>query len=546
VFALARTGSQNADYEPYVNGEVTLKITGGIFHNVNLGVFHSTSRPELRDNAKVTVCIEALENKTAKVSVSGSNDEKSTLVLSSTVEPIITPRQFGSKQVGDELCAQIKAPELDFTPRAPEKPEPMQSLDRSPLSADEIAKLNAKAHREVTVVLESYKTRKGDTYIDMRRLNDPENQYHFAGIQDVRYICTLTGEYSQNRTFSNFAVGGVDIGQIVDCGDFVLFMFGDTDIEQTGQSGFGTYWRSNTVAYSYDFDYSDGIDLDGFYVNGEESGEYAGNAYELLTSDHGRLRDQSKIPNGGVMIGDTIYATYFSVYHWSDDGTGIWTCNYGGLAKSTDYGRSFEILSDLRWPASTGSDGYYPGNNGELFPKPSQGYSQLCPVLDGEWVYFFGVPGGRAGDIKIMRVKAEDIENFAAYEYMVGRDENGKGIFERGYDAMMSDFVAIEGGAGGISVAYNEYLEEWVMVYVAPSRADQGGLVGGIVMRSAKTLDSVWSGEALVTSNAFWGGFYEPSISSRYMTEGGRKMMIVVSRFDMYNTMLIEVELRKK
>ena len=114
-----------------------------------------------------------------------------------------------------------------------------------------------------------------------------------------------------------------------------------------------------------------------------------------------------------------------------------------------------------------------------------------------------------------MRVKAENIENFNEYEYLVGRDANGKGIFEKGYDAMMKEYACIEAPAGGVGVMYNEYLGEWVIAYCTPGQGsdlpyDNAHEVNGIYMRVAKTLDGEWSNPVVVMSQATYGPVYEP------------------------------------
>ena len=286
----------------------------------------------------------------------------------------------------------------------------------------------------------------------------------------------------------------------------------------------GLPWRANMLAHSSDFDYTDGIHLDGFYS--VDSGEYAGNGGEFLLSHHKKDAEMSKIPTGAVYVNGNVYFGFMSVCSWTDpEKPGAWKCNYGGLAKSTDLGRSWEIPDDLRWPEESN-------------------YAQLHPVLDGDLVYFFAVPGGRRGGCKLMRVHKNEIENFAAYEYLVGRDEGGKGIFKKGRAAMMCDFCAVEPMVGGVGVIYNEYLGEWVMMYCTPKAGKINR--GSIVMRVAKTLDGEWSDAVLVASQARYGSIYEPRICPRYVKEGGKHMMMICSRWDMYNSLIFDIELSRK
>ena len=94
--------------------------------------------------------------------------------------------------------------------------------------------------------------KKSLTYQPMR---DPEDQFNLHRVKNVHMIGMVTGEYSENRTASQYGVGGTDLGLSVNKGEETFFFFGDTfkNEDQT------EHWRSNVAAVSTDGDYTDGI-----------------------------------------------------------------------------------------------------------------------------------------------------------------------------------------------------------------------------------------------------------------------------------------------
>ena len=521
VFAASRTGNNANKFDTAITGNVTLKITGGTFKNNGVTVAQTTyDKPTITSTAKVTVCITGGDFPSGKIVANGVATQNYKLILSDSVASSTDVKLFKNVEKGDSYCDAIKAPELkDNAVLYTEPPYP----ENKPITGEITPEEEKLLISESKTKLESYRNLTQvtgpDKYERLRELRDKDNKYNLKAVESVTLCNLLTGEYSPNKTITNYNIAGAGGGYMIDCGDFVLAAFGDCNPE----GELGKPWRANALAFTTDFDYTDGIIFDGFYLN--DIGEYAGMSSEFLLSGHTAGVEDSKIPTGGIKIGDKLYFGYMSVREWTnEDADGVWDCNFGGLAISTDMGRSWQTPSDLRWPEESK-------------------YAQLYPVIDGDYVYIFGVPGGRKGACKIMRVRIEEIENFSAYEYMVGRDENGIGIFEKGYDAMMSDFAAIEASVGGVGVMYNEYLEEWICTYCTP----QAGNIrsGSIVMRVAKSLDGEWSDPVLIMSQATYGSVYEPRICAKYVRDGGQKMMLICSRWSIYNSLVFEIELSR-
>ena len=527
VYVLGRVGSKLAEYDPTIKGKVTLNITGGTFKKNNLGVIQSSSSAHsIGAKSTVILAISGGNFPSDRISVSGTSAASCKLYTAADLTATVSvARKFGGTATADE----VKEPTLLYnktvytTPPVYNK-DIVVGNDIFDITAEEEAKLTAEAKKKLGLVRDLAKVDgKMDALQALRKLRDKENNYNLEKVVSARLVTLLTGEYSINKSITNYGMGGSGGGYMIDCGDFILFSFGDIELE----GELGGPWRSNALAFSTDFDYTDGIVFDGFYLN--DSGEHDGIASEILHSEHNKGVEMSKIPTGAFKIGNTLYMGFMSVRIWDDDdseGKGAkWQCNYGSFAKSTDMGLSWETPSDLRWPEESGR-------------------IQPFPVVDGDMVYVFTVPAGRNGAVQLMRVHKDDFENFAAYEYMVGRDENGNAIYERGYDAMMSDYYIVEKYAGGVEVMWNDYLEEWIMVYATP---ETGNIKkASVVMRVAKTLDGEWSNPVVVMSQTTYGPVYEPRILERYNSEGGKKIMIICSRWNVYNSLIFEVELQKK
>ncbi|MBQ7171461.1 MAG: DUF4185 domain-containing protein [Clostridia bacterium] len=533
VYLFSRTGANDNGYAVPVTGSVTLKITGGTFNSTTLAVCQPTSgqKIDLTDAQETVLCVAggSFPSGTAAVGESGSR-----LILGSSVT-VTKGSGFTNDltQKSDAACAAVQAPDLTengiFYTGTPEgvktATEPLTAAEQNALGA------NAKSNlQKINALLAGGDLASKQSVSDMT-LSDP--LYSLDRVNSVRFISLLTGEYSQNRTLTNYDIARIGGGYMIDCGDSVLLAFGDTKTED----GLGAPWRANALAFTTDCDYTDGIALDGFYMGDTYQEEPFAGEFLLSGHDDKNKTEESKIPTGGIKIGNTLYYCYMSVASWREtDREGCWPCNYGGIAKSTDFGRSWETPSDLRWPAGTDVDD-------PVEEIPEWGFAQLYPVLDGDWVYFFGVPGGRGGYCRLMRVKQSQIENFSAYEYMTGRDGDGNAVFERGYEAMMTNCAAVDKCVGGVGVMYNDYLGEWVMFYCTKN-AD--GITNSIVMRTAKTLDGEWSDAVLVMRQSVFGSVYEPRVCSAYTREGGRYMMVITSRSDIYQSLVWEVEVSKK
>ncbi len=372
-----------------------------------------------------------------------------------------------------------------------------------------------------------------------------------ATVESVEHLELVTGPNSANKT-DEYAVGGCDLGfPIYNSKNNTMYLaFGDTFMDAPSQSGL---WRSNVLAYSTDYDLTDGLSFDGFITNGGRA------ASAIIDGYHLDSYEMTKIPTGGIEVNGVMYMFYFSKYSWNNDAK--LSMNYGGAVKSEDNGKSWSRVNDLSW-----LDDSMPERKAEIEKMANQdinlkdtdagitmethaGYSftQVCPI-DGKdgYVYILGEGGYRTAGIKLGRVKYAEIESFEAYEYYNGVDGAGNPVWLKGSAGLKT--VDKNNGAYIIndvcseqSVMYNKYLNKWMVVYL------RGGK--GIVYRTADNLYGPYSDMEVLMSyefpfedgvNSIYGGL----VHEKYTEQNGKVFYFFLSRWKpVYNASLVKVVL---
>jgi hypothetical protein len=202
-----------------------------------------------------------------------------------------------------------------------------------------------------------------------------------------------------------------------------------------------------------------------------------------------------------------------SVRHWGPPGQ--WDCSYGGIAKSVDKGQRWEKLADLQWDGE--------GN-----------FVQLCPVVEGDHVYFFGIGGGRGSRAALMRVPFGLVEEKSAYQYLTGINTEGQPVYEAGTGAEQNPYSVIDRPVGEMSIMYNEYLEEWLATYLGD---------GDLIIRSSKTLEGPWSRFRTIAKQQDYPSLYGAFMHPFYTEEQGRFIYFLTSFYDpLYNVSVMKAE----
>lgn len=345
--------------------------------------------------------------------------------------------------------------------------------------------------------------------ISLSARNTSNKESSLSAVTNVRAVAMLTGEYSLNLTRSRYNICGTDLGFPVLHNGKLWFFFGDTFSGGEMKGG----WRTNTAAYTTDLDFTDGIVFDGMYSTSN------GDASELIIGQKKPYTEYSKIPTGAISLNGTLYFYFMSVNNWDSDAG--WDCNYGGLAKSTDDGKTWNIVNGVQWPGTSK-------------------YCQNSPVLceeDGK-IYITGITGGRQNFARMMRVDKDKIEDFSAYEYLSGYTAEKEPIWTKGEDGIKNEFALINAKVSENTIVYNEYLSEWMITFKKDST---------LYLYTSKNVAGPYAISAELKFSSVGAGLYGGFTCSALMQEGGKKMALIMSTWEpCYNTFILEMTLSKK
>ncbi len=317
-----------------------------------------------------------------------------------------------------------------------------------------------------------------------------------AAVSSVEFVNWVTGPNSPNRTDENWDVHGTDLGVMFEYNDSVLVAFGDTfGCCGNGNGVFGENWRSNALAWSSDNDLSTGMRLDGMVTDA------SGDAVHILNREPG---DYTIIPTAGIEVDGQIYLHYMAVRQWGQPGE--WTLNRSGWAYADSPDGVWEQPASATWQGDSA-------------------FGQAALVKRDDFLYVFGIPGGRFGGVSLARVPEDQILDMSAYRYWDGA----------GWNPDMSRAAEVASSpVGELSVAWNDHLQSWIMTYLNEQMA-------AIVIRTAPDLVGPWSDPMPVVSGtdypALYGAYLHPWASS------GDTIYFTMSQWGQYNVELMRVRL---
>ncbi|MBI9008524.1 MAG: DUF4185 domain-containing protein [Tenericutes bacterium] len=350
----------------------------------------------------------------------------------------------------------------------------------------------------------------------------PEGSFtHSNEIEYVYDLGFVTGPDSQNfDLLRETGIGSTDLGIPVTIDDKIVFLYGDTFSGTENMSGI---WNSNVMVEFTDTDFSDGITFSRVITNdrGFALAFAQGLHHKSETDEESQSpsREVTKIPTGGIQVGEDVYFFYMSVRYWGSHGD--WGVSYNQVVKSDTSLSSFSEVDGLRWTEELAA------NFGQIFPfeNPDQ----------PDYVYFVSIPGGRFGGVALFRVLKTNFENFQSYEYYLGNDNwvsgsNGLQQFKE------NPHLIISAPCGELSIMYNNYLDKWMIVYLRN---------GEIIMQTAENLIADWSQPITLVTGSDFNGLYGGFISPDMITDDGKKFYMQVSRWlPIYQTQLVEVVLK--
>jgi hypothetical protein len=327
---------------------------------------------------------------------------------------------------------------------------------------------------------------------------------HAAEVIDVVNVQVVQRITGPTRT-GHVAIGGTDLGHMVNHQGMTYVLFGDTFSGDTPADG--GLWRSNVMAYSDDANPANGIALDGWITNA------AGQAREVIQS--GRTSPITEIPTGAISVNGKIYAWYMAVNWWGP--AGQWTNNYAGLASWQVGDATFEVIDDFAFSSNS--------NFGMVAA------SLRDDLNDGsdDHVYLWGTPAGRLGGVKLARVAPQQIDDLASYEYFGG--------LQAGHPTWVSSELnaplIVPPTVGEMSVMYNDALDAWTMLSINHNNY-------AIEFRQAAEPWGPWSDAVEVASGQQFPGLYGSYMNPLYVEDGGRTIYFTMSLWNPYDVYLMK------
>ncbi|MGW2770657.1 DUF4185 domain-containing protein [Streptomyces sp. NPDC001275] len=324
-------------------------------------------------------------------------------------------------------------------------------------------------------------------------------------------VAKLTGPGSTSATDVRWQLKATDLGIMWDNGKGeILTAFGDS--YGNGWTGPGAAvgdqatldWRCNLLARSGDRNLADGMNIDSMAT------DRPGHAKQVLPCKRVNDDELTTIPTAGISVGNRQYMHYMSVRRWG--GPGEWFTNYSGIAYSDDNGENWVKDADARWQ-----------NNGSWSNK----FQMAAMLKQGGYVYMYGTPNGRFGNVHLSRVPENQLLEPGAYRYWTG----GSWVTDPG-----SATPVAGAPVGELSVQYSRYLGRFVMMYL-----DDPG--GSIVMRTSATPWGPWSDKQVVASGADFPQLYGSFIHPWSADSNSPYLYFTMSQWQPYNVYLMRVRL---
>ncbi|MCC2594288.1 DUF4185 domain-containing protein [Tessaracoccus sp. OS52] len=334
-------------------------------------------------------------------------------------------------------------------------------------------------------------------------------------VDAVTQLAQLTGPGAMNDTVQ-YLLEGADLGHMTTVGDRTYFVFGDNfglrDPDTIGAGG--EVWKSNCIAFTTDDDPADGITFDGWILDD------LGQVKEVIPGDHkpnDQVGEVTKIPTQMWAVGDALFMGYMSVHHWGEPGA--WTADHAGVARSLDDAQTWEIIPGLVWAGDS--------NFIQL------AHAHVVEAGD-TYVYLWGIPAGRFGGVKLMRVRADAdaVVDLGAYEYFSGLADDLPSWSKEESDAV----TVLDASVGELSVLWSEHLGRWLLTTMVDN--------GSAVVFEGLAPWGPWSQPHTITTQGETPGLYAPYTNPRYVS--GERVYFTLSIWNPYQVFWYSMDLVKR
>lgn len=346
-----------------------------------------------------------------------------------------------------------------------------------------------------------------------------------TGATTVRQL--VTGPTSPAETDELYNIHGTDLGIMVNHGDELMVIFGDTFGECTEA---GNLWRSNVMLTATDAPASDGV-----MITGARPAAGNGHAAALVQGAHqpNGVGEVTVIPTTAISVGQALYMRVMSVRDWNAPGG--WNTNYSALVRSTDDGATWTILTNSMRRVTDFTDWhptvqFDPAHDpADLPPVDAAGWYGMqmsAFVADGDHLYEFVTPSGRRGPAGLARVPLDELEDPDAYEWYAG---GGLWADEP------TGHAVIPAPVEELSVQFNEHLG--MFIAMTPTST------GVVSMRVAPAPEGPWSEPQTIVDRKMFPNGYAPMIHPESITSDGRYLYYTLSTWDAYNVFLLRTDL---
>jgi hypothetical protein len=308
----------------------------------------------------------------------------------------------------------------------------------------------------------------------------PQDSWNIDDSGKIKYVrinSTAAGLNAATDT-SQYGAGGTDLGfpWYDEEAKRLYVTFGDSFV----QHKMGGEWNSNVTLYTNNFDFTKGVKWEGA-LNGSFGATRQitpvtqnvanRNGWTASSSDICSPLTSTTIPTGGIVVNGTYYLFYMEVYKFNQvhespgiTRNGMWDTFNSRVVKSTDKGKTWTLCDKLVWQCH---DSEFNCLNGEPF-------AQIHPLdIGDDYIYIYGIKGGRESGVSMARVLKTKIEDFNEYEYFCGINKTTKEpTYRKGEQGLAyikgkSNCLVISGKCGELSLSYNPYFKKYMIFYLS-------------------------------------------------------------------------------
>ena len=378
----------------------------------------------------------------------------------------------------------------------------------------------------------------------------PQDSWNIDDTGKIKYvrINSVAAGLNAATNTAQYNCGGTDLGfPWYDPEEKQLYVtFGDS-FDQHKMSG---GWNSNVTLYTKNFDFSNGVKWQGalpgsFGANRQvtpiSQNVASRNGWTASSSDICTPGTLTTIPTGGIVINGTYYLFYMEVNEFDhihvngvrESRIGMWDTFNSRVVKSTDKGQHW-TLTNLVWNCH---DTSFNALNGEPF-------SQIHPLdIGDEYIYIYGIKGGRESGVSMARVLKTNFENINEYEYFCGI-KNGEPTYKKGANGLnyikgKSSCLVVNGKCGELSFSYNPYFKSYMMFYLSSQSQ--------IVYRLMGANPYEWGAPVSIAGQGNIPCLYGGATHEVMFDNKGQRMFMFIAQWSstLYSTHLVEVVFNK-